>query len=184
MTMLKHNFFKLSLLTFLLIIAFNIQAYAENQPAPLENAVRAENSSNKLKLKAPIVDEMSDEERKKATEDAKIKEELIEAQKSMTETDAIKIEDKDFDPVSNDSLAKEIVPNTGSELFKIITLFAKVMIGVILSAFVIYILLLFTKKFFHPPLPSRGEEDFDIRDLNSPKSADEALKAFLDRTDD
>jgi len=173
-----------------LYICLDTGVFAQNSLPPLPDTAQTEAAASKVELKAPIDTHevgdnvLSDEERLKAEEDAKIKEELNNEQRQMTEAAPLKVEDKNFDPNSNEELTKNVVPNTGDELLKLVSMFAKVMLGVILASFIIYFLLLFTRKFFHPPLPSKGEEDFDVRDLNSPKNTDDALKSFLDRTNE
>ena len=180
---MKNNFLKLALfLTFLVGISPAALAEPEILPVPGNgNAVEA-NVPARVQLKAPIETELTEEEKAKAAEEARIKAELAEEQKQIGEAEPLKVEDKDFDPNSNEMLTQDVVPNTGMELIKLISMFARVMLGVIIATGIIYFLLIFTKKYFHPPLPEKGEEDFDVRDLNSPKTADEALKSFLDRT--
>lgn len=185
MKICNNNFAKLSLFILMLVFGFNIQVLAENPPLPDVSAIQSEtniDAANKVRLKAPAPAELTDEEKEKAANEAKIKEELTNEQKQLGEAVPLKVEDKDFDPNSNDELTKSVIPNTGLELIKLISMFGKVMFAVILASIIIYFLLLFTRKFFHPPLPEKTEEDFDIRDLNSPKNTDEALKSFLDRT--
>lgn len=183
--MFKNEMFKLFLLILIVLFGVNSQVFAENPPIPKGAEIQTESSidaSNKVKLKAPIHEELTEEERQKAEEEAKIREELTQEQKQFGEAAPLKIEDKDFDPNANDELTKTVVPNMQLELIKLVLMFGKVMAGVVIASLLLYFVLLFTKKYFHPPLPPRGEEDFDIRDLNSPKSTDEALKSFLDRT--
>jgi len=182
----KNRMFKLCILTLIAFFSINMHTFAQNSPLPVSEAVQAESvgvaSSDKVRLKAPINEELTEEERLKAEEEAKIREEIAQEQKQIGEAVPLKVEDKDFDPNTNDELTKNVVPNTGTELMKFVSMFARVMLGVIIASLLLYFILLFTKKYFHPPLPAKGEEDFDVRDLNSPKNTDEALKSFLDRT--
>lgn len=183
--MFKNEMFKLFLLILIAVFGINSQVFAENPPIPGGTDIQAESNidaSNKVQLKAPIHEELTEEERQKAEEEAKIRQELSEEQKQLGEATPLRVEDKDFDPNANEELTKNVVPNTGLELIKLISMFGKVMAGVVIASLLLYFILLFTKNYFHPPLPSKGEEDFDIRDLNSPKNTDEALKSFLDRT--
>lgn len=180
---MKNNFLKLALFL-MLLFGLNAAVLAQPEALPVPgsgNTVEA-NVPARVQLKAPIEAELTEEEKAKAEEEAKIKAELAEEQKQLGEAVPLKVEDKDFDPVSNEELTKNVVPNTGMEIIKLISMFARVMLGVIIATGIIYFLLLFTRKYFHPPLPEKGEEDFDVRDLNSPKTTDEALKSFLDRT--
>lgn len=180
----KFKIFLLVLAMFFGTFSVGAQVVAENPPLPSAESMQAESGadSGKVQLKAPIQEELTEEERQKAAEEAKIREELAEEQKQIGEATPLRVEDNDFDPNVNEELTKSVVPNTGLELIKLISMFGKVMFGVALASLMLYFILLFTKKYFHPPLPSKGEEDFDIRDLNSPKNTDEALKSFLDRT--
>ncbi len=173
------------LIIFMVLFGLNVSVFAENPPIPSESDIQTEtniDASKKIQLKAPIEQELTEEERIKAEQEAKIKEELTNEQKQLGEAAPLKVEDSDFDPNVNEELTKTVIPDTGNELMKLISMFAKVMLGVIIATGIIYFLLLGTRNFFHPKLPEKGEEDFDIRDLNSPKTMDEALKSFLDRT--
>ncbi len=173
------------LIIFILFFSLNASVFAENPPIPPVNEIQNEtgiDASKKVQLKAPVQQELSEEERLEAEQEAKLKEELTNEQKQLGEAAPLKVEDSDFDPNANDELTKKVIPDTGNELIKLISMFARVMLGVIAATIIIYFLLLWTGKFFHPKLPAKGEEDFDIRDLNSPKTMDEALKSFLDRT--
>ncbi len=179
------KFAKLFLSGAIILFGLNVQVFAENQTTAPTPGIQQEaevTTSEKVELKAPINIELTEEEKAKAAEEAKLKEELTQEQKQLGEATPLRVEDKDFDPNANEELTKEVIPNTGTELIKLISMFAKVMLAVLVASFIIYFLLLFVRKYFHPPLPSKGEEDFDIRDLNSPKTSDEALKSFLDRT--
>lgn len=170
---------------FIVFLGFNFQAFAEKPPIPSIDTVQTvetEAPKANVQLKAPIEVELTEEEKAKAAEEAKIKEELTKEQKYIGETAPLRVEDNDFDPNSNEELTKEVIPNTSDEFIKLISMFARVMLAVLAASVIIYYLLLFVRKYFHPPIPSIGEEDFDVRDLNSPKNTDEALKSFLDRT--
>lgn len=183
--MFKREVLKLFFATLIVLFGINMQVFAENPPLPSAESIQKESNidaSNKVQLKAPIQQELTEEERQKAEEEAKIREELAEEQRQIGEATPLKVEDKDFDPNANEELTKSVIPNTGLELIKLISMFGRVMLGVVIASLLLYFILLFTKRYFHPPLPAKGEEDFDIRDLNSPKSTDEALKSFLDRT--
>ncbi len=180
-----NKIYKWFLIIFMVLFGLNANVFAENPPIPSNSDIQGEtniDASRKVQLKAPIPVELTEEEKLKAAEEAKLKEEFTNEQKQFGETTPLRVEDSDFDPNANEELTKNVIPNTGNELLKLISMFARVMLGVIIATGVIYFLLLATRRFFHPELPSKGEEDFDIRDLNSPKTTDEALKSFLDRT--
>lgn len=173
------------LIIFAVFFGLSSIVFAENPPLPSDIDIQTESNiyaSKKIQLKAPIEQELTEAERLQAEKEAKIKEELNEEQKQLGEAAPLKVEDSDFDPNVNEELTKNVIPDTGNELIKLISMFARVMLGVIIATGIIYFLLLCTRNYFHPKLPARSEEDFDIRDLNSPKTTDEALRAFLDRT--
>lgn len=178
-------FNKYLLIILIVFLGLNLQVCAEKPPVPSIDTVQVESNAdnaNKIRLKEPITVELTEEEKAKAAEEAKIKEELTQEQKQLGEATPLRVEDKDFDPNANEELTKDVVPNMGAELLKLVSMFARVMLAVLAASVIIYFLLLFVRKYFHPPLPDVSEEDFDIRDLNSPKNTDEALKSFLDRT--
>ncbi len=173
------------LIIFTIFFSLNSLVFAENPPIPSQIDIQRESNidaSKKIQLKAPVEQELTEEEKLQAEKEAKIKDELNEEQKQLGEAMPLHVEDSDFDPNANEELTKDVIPNTGSELIKLISMFARVMLGVIVATGIIYFLLLCTRNYFHPKLPKRSEEDFDIRDLNSPKTTDEALRSFLDRT--
>lgn len=183
--MLKNEILKICFAIAIVLFGINMQVLAENPPIPSANDIQKESNidaSNKVQLKAPIHEELTEEEKTKAEQEAKIKEELNQEQKQIGEAVPLKVEDKDFDPNANEELTKNVIPNTGVELIKLISMFGKVMFGVALASLILYFLLLFVKRFFNQPIQTSSEEDFDIRNLNSPKNTDEALKSFLDRT--
>jgi len=183
--MFKNSLKKGLLITAIVLFGLNINVFAQNPPLPAAADIQKESNidaSKKVQLKAPVQVELTEEEKQKAEEEAKLREEFSNEQKQISESAPLHVEDSNFDPNTNEELTKNVIPDTGNELIKLISMFARVMLGVLVATVIIYFLLLATKNYFHPKLPSKGEEDFDIRDLNSPKTTDEALKSFLDRT--
>lgn len=164
------------------------------------NAVLAENTApadiknqpKKIELKAPIQDTSSQAQSEDVSQNSEtleneideqsVKNELTDEQKAITESDAPVVKDVDFSVNSNDELKKDVIPNTGSELEKLVFMFAKVMFSVLLCSVILYFLLLLVKKFFHTENIIKSDESYDIRNLTSPENSDEAMKSFLDNT--
>ena len=93
------------------------------------------------------------------------------------------VADIDIDPINTESLKKSVVPDTKSEIKKVIGLFAKTMFAVIFCAVVIYIILRFVKKYYGSAFnPPAEDEDYDNLELTTPDDKTEALKSFLNRT--
>ena len=147
------------LIIFMVLFGLNIRVFAENPPIPSVNDIQTESNidaSKKVQLKAPIQVELTEEEKQKAAEEARIREEFANEQKQISESTPLHIEDRDFDPNANEELTQAVIPNTGSELVKLISMFAKVMLGVLLASIIVYFLLLATRNYFHPSLPSKS----------------------------
>ena len=93
------------------------------------------------------------------------------------------VADLDIDPINTENVKKNVVPDTQKEIKKVIGLFAKTMIAVIFCVIVLYIILLFVKKYYGSAFaPPADEEDYDNLELTTPDDKTEALKSFLNRT--
>lgn len=86
------------------------------------------------------------------------------------------------EPFDKSNLAKEIMPETKSELFRVAMMFLKVMLAVILCSIVIYLILLFVKKTYIPQNTEQKQTPEPKEDLKSPLCENEALKTFLSQT--
>jgi len=101
---------------------------------------------------------------------------------NLTE-DSINVKDIDIDPINTEQVKKNVVPDTKNEFKKLIGLFIKAMIMVVFSAVVIYIVVLFVRKYFGSEFaPQADEEEYDNLELTTPEDKISALKSFLNRT--
>ena len=101
---------------------------------------------------------------------------------NLTE-DSINVKDIDIDPINTEKVKKNVVPDTKNEFKKLIGLFIKAMIMVVFSAVVIYIVVLFVRKYFGSEFaPPADEEEYDNLELTTPEDKISALKSFLNRT--
>ena len=92
----------------------------------------------------------------------------------------IKVEDLDIEPINTDKLKNSIIPDPKKEGEKIIALFLKTMLGVVLCTVFLYLVLLFIKKFYTSAFIGE-EESFENLDLSTPQNKQDALKSFLNR---
>lgn len=98
-------------------------------------------------------------------------------------TEPTKVSDLDIDPINTENVKKSVVPDTQKEIKKVIGLFIKTMVIVAFSAVVLYIVLLFVKKYYGSAfMPSQENDELDALDLSTPDTKQSALKSFLDRT--
>ena len=95
------------------------------------------------------------------------------------------------EPYDKSDLKDEVVPKSQSELFRVVAMFVKVMAAVLLSAGLIYLILLVYRKYcyrgetdeYDGPMPqSTGSMPEISGDLKSPQDENEALKNFLNQT--
>ncbi len=96
----------------------------------------------------------------------------------------IVIDDVQSSPNDNVALTKKVVPDTRSELTKMVKMFLKVMLAVAISSVVIFVVLLFVRRFYAPMVTLEdlnADEDKKIT-LDTPQNKNEALKTFLDKT--
>lgn len=95
-----------------------------------------------------------------------------------------RVKDIDIDPINTDKVKKTVVPDTKKESKKLIGLFLKTMFLVAFSAILLYVILLFIKKFYGSDfIPSNEEcENVEMLELNTPGTKSDALKSFLNRT--
>ena len=78
------------------------------------------------------------------------------------------------------------MPDTKSELTKMVKMFLKVMLAVAISSVVIFVVLLFVRRFYSPvvTMGDLNKEDDKKISLDTPQNKNEALKTFLDKTKD
>ena len=95
--------------------------------------------------------------------------------------DEIKIEDSEIEPLDTKEVKKTVVPNPKNEGKKVMALFFKTMMAVAFSAIILYVILLFVKKYYGSAFVSQ-EENYEELDLSCPTNKNDALKSFLNRT--
>ena len=97
-------------------------------------------------------------------------------------TNDISVKDLDIDPINTEQVKKSVVPDTKKEGKKVIGLFLKTMVAVAFSAVILYIILLFVKKYYGSAFVSNEYEEYEALDLATPNNKTDALKSFLNRT--
>ena len=94
----------------------------------------------------------------------------------------IKVNDLDIEPINTSAVKKNVVPDTKQEGKKIIGLFIKSMIMVAFCAVILYVILVFVKKYYGSAFVSNEYEEIESLDLTTPNTKQDALKSFLNRT--
>ena len=95
----------------------------------------------------------------------------------------IKVEDLDIDPINTKSLKDTVIPDPQKEGKKVIGLFLKTMALVAFCAVVLYLILVFIKKFYSSAFINNNDsKEIEKFDLSSPDSKQDALRSFLNRT--
>ena len=94
----------------------------------------------------------------------------------------VKVNDLDIEPI-NTNQVKNVVPDTKKESKKVFAYFLRTMLAVAFSSIVIYLVLIFVRKYYGSAFMNADEEEyFEAFDLNTPNSKQDALKTFLNRT--
>lgn len=108
----------------------------------------------------------------------------INDQMGLGEQRQIVIDDVQSSPNDNTALTKKVVPDTRLELTKMVKMFLKVMLAVAISSVVIFVVLLFVRRFYAPmvTLEDLNADDDKKITLDTPQNKNEALKTFLDKT--
>jgi hypothetical protein len=88
----------------------------------------------------------------------------------------------DIDPINTNAVQKSVVPDPKSEGKKVLTLFIKTMTLCGICALLLYIILLFIRKFYSSAFVPQEPQEFEELDLTTPENKQEALKSFLNRT--
>lgn len=102
----------------------------------------------------------------------------------LGEQKQIVIDDIKSSPNDNVALTKKVVPDTKSELTKMIKMFLKVMLAVAISTVIIFVVLLFVRRFYSPivTLEDLNQDSEAKNTLDTPQNKNDALKTFLDKT--
>jgi len=93
----------------------------------------------------------------------------------------VNVKDLDIDPINTKKVKQAVVPDTKKEGKKIIMLFLKTMMAVAFCTVIIYIILLFVKKFYSSAFVNQEVDEYENLDLATPNTKQEALKSFLNR---
>lgn len=94
----------------------------------------------------------------------------------------IKVDDLDIEPINTDDLKKSVIPNPKKEGQKVLILFLKTMFAVALASAIIYVALLFIRK-YHSSAFAEVEYDEDtLLNLATPNNKQDAFLSFLNRT--
>lgn len=130
--------------------------------------------------------ELKDQNAADVANPSKTQEEIdkLNEEMGLGEQKSIVVDDIKTSPNDNDVLTKNVVPDTKSELYKMIKMFLKVMFAVAVSTIIIFILLLLTRKFYSPcvTLNKLNEGGGENSGLDTPTNKSEALKTFLNKT--
>ena len=94
----------------------------------------------------------------------------------------IKVKDNDIEPINTNSVKKTVVPSPKKEGRKVIDLFLKTMSAVVFCAVVLYVILVFVKRFYQSAFIDNDDKDIEGFDLTPPQSKNEALQSFLNRS--
>lgn len=131
-----------------------------------------------VNVEQPFVDPEESEEQRQTDID-KLNEEM-----GLGEQKTIVVDDVKATPNDNTALTKKVVPDTKSELIKMVKMFLKVMLAVAASSVVIFIILLIVRRFYSPKvtLEDLNTVDENKATLDTPRDKNEALKTFLDKT--
>jgi hypothetical protein len=94
----------------------------------------------------------------------------------------VSVKDLDIEPIDTKKVKDTVVPDTAKEGKKVIGLFIKTMVAVILCALALYCVLLFIKKFYSHLFVNQDSGELENFDLSTPNNKNDALKSFLNRT--
>ena len=105
------------------------------------------------------------------------------AQNNLIQND-VRVDDLDIDPLNTKKVKKEVAVDTKSEGKKVFMYFFKVMSGVLICAILLYLILVFIKKYYGSAFSTMEEDEYEELSLSTPQNKEEALKMFLNRTKD
>ena len=160
----------ISLFVFLFMFS-NLLVFAQPEQGDIENDIQV--------VQSETVDTNEAVNNEQENDIDKLNEEM-----GLGEQRQIVIDDVQSSPNDNKALTKKVVPDTRSELTKMVKMFLKVMLAVAISSVVIFLVLLFVRRFYAPMVTLEDlnvDEDKKIT-LDTPQNKNEALKTFLDKT--
>lgn len=95
----------------------------------------------------------------------------------------IKVNDLDIEPMNTKEVKKTVVPDVKKEGRKVMFNFLKAMLLVFFASIIIYLVLLFVKKYYGSAFVTHEDDEyFETLDLETPDNRPKALKSFLNRT--
>lgn len=95
----------------------------------------------------------------------------------------IKVNDLDIEPINTQGVKKNVVPDTKKEGKKVFAYFLRAMLAVAFSAIILYLVLIFVRKYYGSAFMNLNEEeDYEALDLTTPDTKQDALKTFLNRS--
>ena len=101
----------------------------------------------------------------------------------LAPTQNIQVNDLDIEPINTQEVKKTVVPDVKKEGQKVIYNFLKAMLLVLLASVIVYLVLLFVKKYYGSAFVSQEDDEyFEALDLQTPDNRPDALKSFLNRT--
>ncbi|MBR6299180.1 MAG: hypothetical protein IKR34_08015 [Candidatus Gastranaerophilales bacterium] len=96
----------------------------------------------------------------------------------------IKVDDLDIEPINTEDLKKKVVPDTRKEGQKVLILFFKTMFMVVMAGTIIYVVLLFIRKYRSSAFAENEYiDEYAALNLATPTNKQEAFVSFLNRTD-
>ena len=93
----------------------------------------------------------------------------------------VRVNDLDIEPINVQNVTEDVIPDSHKQSKKVMAFFLKTMMGVAISAVLLYIVLLFIKKFYQSALVDE-EDEYESLDLSTPNNKQDALKSFLNRS--
>ena len=163
---------------FLVLIISFITLFANTAVFAQINGQEAINSVENIEIQTENTQQVKTGETKQEQID-KLNEEM-----GLGEQKQIVIDDIKSSPNDNVALTKKVVPDTKSELTKMVKMFLKVMLAVAISTVIIFVVLLFVRRFYSPivTLEDLNQDSETKNTLDTPQNKNDALKTFLDKT--
>ena len=96
--------------------------------------------------------------------------------------ETLKVHDLEIEPIDTNKVKKNVVPDSKKEAKKVVLLFFKTMLGVVICAFALYFILLFVRKYYGNSFTSGDVDDYEELSLSNPENKQDALKIFLNRS--
>ena len=95
----------------------------------------------------------------------------------------VKVNDLDIEPINTQEVKKTVVPDVKNEWKKVFSNFLKAMMIVLFSGVIVYLILLFVKKYYGSVFVATDDDEyFETLDMTTPDNRPDALKSFLHRT--